>query len=153
MVARRPGACRLFDGLDWPNGIGFSPDGRTLYACDYHAGHVIAHAVDAAGDVSSRRVFWRSPSGDVDGLAVDERGGVWVALGRGGGVARVGPGGVLERVLDVPAGFVASCSFGGVDRRDLYIATQDNTDDPARGGTLFRVRVDVPGLPPPLATV
>src|SRR2546426_4880799 len=26
-------------------------------------------------------------------------------------------------------------------------------DDPARGGTLFRVRVDVPGLPPPRATV
>jgi len=37
--------------------------------------------------------------------------------------------------------------------RDLYIATQDNTEDPARGGTLFRVRVDVPGLPPPRATV
>ena len=79
--------------------------------------------------------------------------GVWVALGRGGGVARIGPGGTLEQVLDVPAGFVASCSFGGVERRDLYVATQDNTEDPARGGTLFRVRVDVPGLPPPLARV
>jgi sugar lactone lactonase YvrE len=141
LVEEAGSARMLFDGVAWPNGVGFSPDGRVLYASDYHAGHVLAYADGA------HRVFWKSPSGEVDGLAVDAAGGVWVAIGRGAGVARVRPDGVLDHVLSVPAGFVASCAFGGADGRDLYIATQDNTEEPSRGGTLFRTRVDVPGAP------
>ena len=29
------GATAVLEGIDWPNGIGFSPDGATMYACDY----------------------------------------------------------------------------------------------------------------------
>jgi sugar lactone lactonase YvrE len=127
----------VFDGIDWPNGIGFSPDGRTVYACDFASGEVIAHDGEA-------RVFARSPSGDADGLAVDEEGGVWVATGSGGGVARFSPEGELDDVLDVPAEFVSSVCFGGADARDLYVTTT---------GTLFRARAEVAGLPVPRATV
>lgn len=80
-------------------------------------------------------------------LAVDEAGAVSVALASGGGIARFLPDGTLDRVVDVPATFVATVSFGGDDMRDLYIGTMDNTVDPARRGTLFRARADVPGLP------
>lgn len=64
----------LFGDVDWPNGLGFSPDGRTLYASDYHRGHVLALAVAPDGGVSGRRVFCVSPSRQADGLAVDEAG-------------------------------------------------------------------------------
>jgi sugar lactone lactonase YvrE len=48
---------------------------------------------------------------------------------------------------------VTSVCFGGPDRLDLYIVTADNTDDPALGGTIFRTRAAVPGLPVPLARI
>ena len=55
--------------------------------------------------------------------------------------------------IPVPSTAVTSLCFGGADRRDLYIVTADNTDDPARAGTIFRTRAAVPGLPVPLARV
>jgi gluconolactonase len=127
----------IFGGIDWPNGIGFSPDGKTLYACDYASGEVIAFDGEA-------HVFAQSPSGDADGLAIDEEGGVWVATGNGKGVARFTASGDLEQVVDVPADFVSSVCFGGPDGRDLYVPTT---------GTLFRARVHVAGLPVPRAVV
>jgi gluconolactonase len=142
----------LFDGIDWPNGIGFSPDGGTIYTSDFASGQVLAHDLGADGQAIGRRVFAQSPAG-ADGLAVDSEGSVWVALGQGGGVARFQMDGSLEQVLDVPASFVSSVCFGGADLCDLYITTADNSEDSSRAGTLFRARVEVPGLPRPAATV
>jgi gluconolactonase len=88
-----------------------------------------------------------------DGLAVDEDGGVWVAVYGGGCVARYRADGTLDRRIEVPARSVTSLCFGGDDLRDLYIVTADNSDDPARGGTVFRTRSDVAGLPVPLAAI
>ena len=133
----------VLDQVVWPNGIGFSPDGGTLYASDFATGDVIAFEL-ASGE---RHVLARTSSGDADGLAVDAEGGVWVALGSGGAIARYSPKGELEDTLDVPAGFVTSLCFGGVDRRDLYVTTMDNSEDPSKRGTLFRTRVDRAGLP------
>ena len=48
---------------------------------------------------------------------------------------------------------VSSVGFGGDDLCDLYITTADNSEDPSRAGTLFRARVEVPGLPRALANV
>ena len=138
-------------GIDWPNGIGLSPDGSTLYVSDYQNARVMRCDASGAADVVT--VFATPPAGSTDGLAVDETGGVWVAMGEGGGVARFLADGTLDRVLEVPASFVATVSFGGEDLRDLNIGTAGATDRPDRGGTLFRSRSDVPGLPLPLARV
>ena len=46
----------------------------------------------------------------------------------------------------VPATMVTSVCFGGADRRDVYIVTADNTEDPDKGGSVFRTRADVPGV-------
>src|SRR5262249_24342759 len=56
----------VFGGVDWPNGIGLSPDGHTLYACDYASGRVLAHDLDSPDEAA--RVFAVSPSGFADGL-------------------------------------------------------------------------------------
>ena len=139
----------VLDQVVWPNGIGFSPGGETLYASDFATGDVIALDLES-GD---RRTLARTPSGDADGLAVDADGSVWVALGSGGAIGRYSPQGELEDTLDVPSGFVTSLCFGGEDGRDLYITTMDNTEDPSKRGTLFRTRAERAGLPVPGARI
>jgi sugar lactone lactonase YvrE len=86
-------------------------------------------------DGTGLAVFCDSPRGAADGLAVDVEGGVWIALGDGGGVARFTPGGELDAVVDAPADFVSSLSFSGTD---VLITTI---------GTLFRGRSEVAGVP------
>jgi sugar lactone lactonase YvrE len=132
-------------GVLWANGIGFSPDGATAYGSDYARSCVLAWAVDADGSLSSPRTFAEMPAGSADGLAVDEHGGVWVALGVAAAVARFAPDGSLDRKLDVPATFVSSLCFGGEDMRDLYLTTGD--------GKLLRGRAEVPGVQPAAASV
>ena len=158
---RTPGECyriepggavrELYGGIGLSNGIGVSPDGKHLYHCDTAAGEIVAHELGPDG-VAGRRVFARCGEGP-DGMAVDEEGGVWVALYGGGRVQRFTPAGRADVAVPVAAKMVASVCFGGADRRDLYVVTADNTDDPARGGTIFRTRVDVPGLALPPARV
>jgi sugar lactone lactonase YvrE len=124
----------LFGGVIWPNGIGLSPDGATVYISDYQAACVLAW--DGG---SEARVHARAPEGaSCDGLAVDAEGGLLVALGQGGGIGRYSPDGSLVDVIDVPAEFVSSVAFGGDDGRDLYVATI---------GALLRTRADVAGSP------
>lgn len=133
----------LNDTVLWPNGIGHSPSGDRLYVADYARQEVVSMTPDG----SNLAVFCRVPHGSADGLAVDVEGGVWVALGEGGGIARFTPDGALDAVVDVPAGFVSSLSFGGPDGRDVLITTADNAITPETGGTLWRARSEVAGVP------
>lgn len=145
VVALAPGGApsTACEPVRWPNGIGISPDGATLYVSDYARAEVLACP---AAEAAEPRRFAASPRGSADGLAVDEEGCVWVALGEGAGVARFDPGGELLEIADVPAGFVSSISFGGEDRRDVLISTADNLVEPALGGTLLRARSEVAGM-------
>jgi D-xylonolactonase len=154
-----PGQARtLYEGIGLSNGIGLSPDGRRLYHVDTAAGAVLVHEVDEAGDVDgvTGRVFATVESGLPDGLAVDVEGGVWVALYGGGGVARYTAEGPLDRRVDVPAQLVTSLCFAGPGLDELVVVTEDNADDPARGGSILRVSADevrAVGLPAPLARI
>jgi D-xylonolactonase len=143
----------LYDDVGLTNGIGFSPDGRRLYHSDSIRNQILLHDVAEDGSVSNRRVFAQLADGHPDGLAVDESGCVWAAAYWGGCVTRLTPEGEVDLNLAVPAKTVASVCFGGPDRRDLYVVTSDNGDDPSRGGTIFRTRSEVPGLAAPLARI
>ena len=66
---------------------------------------------------------------------------------------RFAPDGSLDRHVEVPARHVTSVSFGGDDRRDLYIASADNTDDEALAGSIFLTRAPLPGLEVALASI
>jgi gluconolactonase len=142
----------LYGGVSLSNGIGLSPDGCLLYHSDTAAQHIVVHELTPDGRARDRRALDVAP-GFPDGLAVDEEGCICVALYGGGCVARYRPDGTHEGRIEVPARSVTSLCFGGADRRDLYVVSADNTDDPERGGSIFRTCVDVPGLPAPLARV
>jgi len=140
--------------LNWPNGLAVSADGW-VYAADYDTGTVLRGrwSVPVLDAPPRLQPWWSSPSGQADGLAVDEAGGVLVALGTGAGVARIGPDGILDHVLEVPAAFVSSVCFAGDDRTDLIVTTSDQTDNGKPGGSVLRTRASVPGLPVPPVTI
>jgi gluconolactonase len=137
-------AVAVDEGIDWPNGIGIAPGGRTAYVSDYAHGRVMAIDVDAQGALAdSARPFAQPPRGSCDGLAVDVDGGVWVATGDGGALARFAPDGGLDVLEDEIAPFVSSVSFGGADGRDLLVTTAGGPD----GGEVLRGRAPVAGVP------
>ena len=97
--------------------------------------HDVLHRLDGLPgrriDLTSRRCdLKRRPliviergAGIPDGLAVDDEGGIWVALWGRAAIHHYEPDGELERVLEVPADNVTACCFGGDDGRSLYVTT------------------------------
>jgi gluconolactonase len=136
----------VLPGVLWANGCAFSPDGATFYGCDYERGLVLAVSRD-----EPPRTMVVSPSGDADGMAVDEEGCLWVALGSRASVGRFTPDGALDSELAVDADFVASVCFAGADHRDLVITTTGDREDPRARGGVFVTRVPVAGVEVPAA--
>lgn len=127
------GAQVLADGIRYPNGMGLSPDGSTLYVADFVGACV--HAVDVA--TGERRTLARLERGNADGLAVDALGRVWVGTGPGDSFDAFDPTGALVERLPAPASFAVTLTFGAEDPHDLFLAA---------GGAIFRTRSEVPGL-------
>ena len=144
----------LSGGVMLTNGLGFSPDGRRLYHSDSRSSLVRAYDVAADGSVGPWRSFASFAQGAVpDGLKVAADGSVWVADARGGRVAVFEPDGAPRADLAVPLPMVTSLCFGGDDLKDLYVVTGSEGGPREACGTVFRTRVEVAGLPLPVARV
>jgi gluconolactonase len=135
----------LYGGVVHANGVALSPDGRTIYHSDTRSIRVLVHDLDEHGLVRNPRVIDTAPYGMPDGMAIDEDGGVWVAIVGGYGLARFLPNGDFDRRLEVPSPFVTSLCFGGHDGRDLYVTTGGH-NDAALGGCVLRGRAPIPGV-------
>jgi gluconolactonase len=128
------------------NGIGLSPDGKTLYVALTLERHILAFDVIAPGVLKTDglmpgRVVASAPGRTYfDSLRVDAAGNVCVAtLLDSPGVRTYAPDGRDLGTVPVPDVIVTSLCFGGKDLRDVHIT----------GGTkgkLFRARWERPGL-------
>jgi sugar lactone lactonase YvrE len=109
------------------NGMGWSPDNRTMYFTDSMAHTIYAYDFDLdSGAIVNRRDFVHvtDPAEAVpDGLAVDAEGCIWSAMWGGSKVSRFDPQGRLMHELSVPARHVTACTFGGPQLDTLYITT------------------------------
>ena len=152
------GSCTtVVRGLTISNGIGWSPDGATMFLADSGTGRVDAFDFDAgSGDISRRRtiIAIEEPGVAPDGLTVDEDGGIWVALWGGGAVRRYRPDGGLLTTVSMPVDRPTSCAFGGLDRSTLFVTTaRHGSDDAAlsrqpHAGFVFRIEgLGVRGAP------
>ena len=145
----------LYGGVGVSNGIGFSPDGSTLYHVDSTSRGIWVHDIDSAGAVSNRRHIGKAAfeRGIPDGMCVDVDGNLWVAHVGGRRVVKLDAAGEQLDEIAVPAKWVTSAAFGGADWGDLYLVTADDTEDESRGGGVWRCRPGVTGVPTPLARV
>ncbi|MEU2350519.1 SMP-30/gluconolactonase/LRE family protein [Modestobacter sp. NPDC049651] len=142
----------VFDGLTISNGIGWSPDDRTMYLSD--SGNAVVWAMDYdldTGRVGERRDFRTFDGPPADGLTVDDEGCVWTAHWSGGMVQRWSPDGELLARVDVPTDNTSSCAFAGADRGLLVISTSNHNlphelrSEQVDAGRLFTVRPGVTG--------
>jgi gluconolactonase len=138
----------ISDGIMLTNGLGFSPDGKRLYHSDARGGGVRVYDVAADGSVSPWSTFATlGEQGVADGLKVASDGSVWIADAHGGRIAVFNADGSHRMDLPVPLPMVTSLCFAGDDLRDLYVVTGSRGGPRENCGSVFRVRVDVPGLP------
>ena len=153
------GSLHMLDtGYATANGIGLSPNGRTVYVADQRHRQIIALDYDPAlGTTSRRRVFasLAEEDGMPDGLIVDAEGFIWNGHWAGWKLTRYDPDGKIERQVRFPVQHVISCAFGGADLDELFVTTScwdfqevDFQRQPL-AGNLFRVRPGVCGLVEP----
>jgi len=132
--------------LEAPNGLGFSPDYKTLYVANARASSPIwkAYAVKPDGSLDKGRVFadsralYKEGDGVPDGLKVDIHGNVF-ATGPGGVLVYSPEGTLLGRILTgVPTSNVAF----GEDGATLFITANHR---------VLRMRTLTRGVPLPVA--
>jgi gluconolactonase len=127
---------------EYPNGLAFSPDERTLYVANTRSSKYI-HALDldASGNLVRRRIFADMNEGErpgiPDGLKVDSLGRVYCT--GPGGVWVFTPDGKRIGIIEFPEQAV-NFAFGGPDLRTLFCCAHTS---------LFTLRVRVPGAPHP----
>jgi gluconolactonase len=136
------GTTSMVADCEYPNGLAFSPDERTLYVANTRwTQYIHAFELDASGAVVRRRIFADMSSDETDGVPdgmkvdVDGRvyctgpGGTWVFAPDG---VRLG----IIRTPEVPA----NLAFGGPDLRTLFFTARTS---------VYTRRVKVPGQPHP----
>lgn len=145
------------DDLIVPNGLAFSPDGRTLYLSDSHPSvqHVWAFDYDIdSGTPHNRRLFidMNAYPGRPDGAAIDVEGCYWICGNDAGLVHRFTPDGRLDRSLAVPVKKPSMCAFGGPGLDTLFVASirpdGDLSDQPLAGG-VFALQPGIQGIAEP----
>jgi gluconolactonase len=119
-----------------PNGVVLSPDENTLYVGDVQGRFVASFDLlaDGAIDTESGSIFVQTQGDTVDGMAVDCAGNLYV--GTRTGVEVYAPDG--SPLGTVPTGESSNATFGGPDRRTLFVTSRS---------VLKFVTLGVPGLP------
>ena len=114
----------VVDGVVVSNGLGWSPDGRTMYYTDSGPQTIWAFDFDPeTATATDRRVFATDRDHYPDGLTVDAEGGVWSAKWDGSQVVRYDSEGRVSAVVEAPVARPTSCMFGGPSLDTLYVTS------------------------------
>jgi len=118
-----------------PNGIGLSPDGRTLYMSETETSRLWSYPVVDPGELELQP--FPSPNGGTlvhglpgyqrfDSLAVEENGAICVATLVRGGINVFSPSGELIEFYEAPESYCTNICFGGPGLRTAYITLSGN---------------------------
>jgi sugar lactone lactonase YvrE len=147
---------RMEEGICCSNGLGWSPDSKTLYFAESFRHKIHVYDFDpATGNISNRRVFATlDPNSGAfpDGLTVDAEGFIWSAQPVFGRLVRYDPRGAIERIIELPVSRGTSCMFGGKNLDVLYVTTmrgaltEEQLAEEPLAGSLLALRPGVRGI-------
>lgn len=117
--------------LDGPNGIGLSPDERTLYVSESWTGRIWAYDIVGPGRIArvtgsmpwqrGRLLYASSSYAMLDSIAVERDGNICLGDIPHGGISVVTPEGRLLEQHPMPDEFTTNICFGGTDLRTAFI--------------------------------
>lgn len=135
---------RVANDIERPNGIQLSPDEKVLYVANTPGEHVIAYDIGPDGSLGQRRNFARltgyakgdngNYSSGADGLAVDEKGRLYVTSNAG--VEVFSARGDALGVIPIPKK-PQNIAFAGQDKKTLYVVGR---------GSAYKIALLTPGF-------
>jgi gluconolactonase len=135
--------------LNYANGIGVSPDQKTLYVSETVGNCILEFTINADGSLGQRRNFallnlltpnknnswWLGP----DSMKLDGKGNLYVAQWFGGKVLKISPDGKLLHVFPISAGDGTTNVAFGPGGKDLYVTVVKDPNDPQAKGSIVKV--------------
>lgn len=135
------GTVTQFLQINEPNGIALSPDEMTLYVG--HPGGLLRFNLAADGSVMGEGTAFGPPAvNNVDGLAIDCAGNIYVSIHSEGRIQVLAPDGTQLGTIGGMSE-VTNAAFGGPNRTTLYITAGNPGTDPG----LYSVDLEIPGYP------
>ncbi|HVI88165.1 MAG TPA: SMP-30/gluconolactonase/LRE family protein [Dongiaceae bacterium] len=133
--------------IDYANGLAVSNDQKLLYVAESRKHRLLKFTIGTDGELSGRAEFANlavilaDRDHDVftpDGLRIDKRGRLFVALYDGGGFAVLAEDGKLIKKIDLPAAHHASLAIAP-DGKSLYLTATDDMPDGSYRGEILKV--------------
>lgn len=127
----------VISDMERPNGLAISPDGETLYVTDSARETIRAYMLAEDGRATAGRDFASlatQKEGVPDGMTLDAEGNIYCT--GGGGVWVFNPEGEHLGTIETPE-VPANCTFGGADRKTLYITARTS---------VYRIGLGIEGL-------
>ena len=135
--------------LNYANGIGISPDQKTLYVSETVGNCILKFAVHADGSLGQRANFallnhltpnkndswWLGP----DSMKIDGTGNIYVAQWFGGKILKIAPDGKLLHMFPIAAGDGTTNVAFGPGGKDLYVTVVKDPNDPQAKGSIVRI--------------
>src|SRR5213083_1188971 len=135
--------------LNYANGIGVSPDQKTLYVSETVGNCILKFTINGDGSLSNRSNFtllnllvrnkvnswWLGP----DSMKIDSKGNIYVAQWFGGKILKLSPEGKLLHVFEIAAGDGTTNVAFGEGEKELYVTVVKDPNDPQAKGSIVKI--------------
>ena len=137
------------DHLNYANGVGVSPDQKTLYVSETVGNCILKFTINGDGSLSNRSNFallshlvrnkvnswWLGP----DSMKIDSKGNIYVAQWFGGKILKLSPEGKLLHVFEIAAGDGTTNVAFGEGEKELYVTVVKDPNDPQAKGSIVKI--------------
>lgn len=135
--------------LNYANGIGISPDQKTLYVSEMVGNCILRFTINGEGTLSHRSNFallstltknksdspWLGP----DSMKIDSKGNIYVAQFFGGKILKISPDGKLLHIFEIAAGDGTTNVAFGKNEDELFVTVVKDPNDSKAKGSIVKI--------------